>query len=102
MPPSRASGRGGDPRLSGLNGDELSSSRVSQHRAQHCLRTYAPREIDILYLVAEGLPNKLIAARLGVAERTVATHLERLYRRLGVHTRVQAVIVWMADTERTA
>lgn len=59
-----------------------------------------PREEDILRLIALGLPNKRIAIQLGISERTVAAHLERLFTRLGVHSRAEAVAIWLRTTER--
>ena len=50
------------------------------------------RECDVLALVAEGLPNKLIARRLGISEKTVKTHLTRVFQRLGVTDRTQAAL----------
>ena len=49
------------------------------------------REASVLGLLAEGLSARLAARRLGVAERTVHKHQERLYAKLGVHDRVNAV-----------
>ena len=48
-------------------------------------------EIGVLQLVAEGLSSKEIARRLDRSERTVNTHLVRIYRKLGVNSRVGAV-----------
>ncbi len=48
-----------------------------------------PTEIDVARLVAEGLPNKEIAARLFVSPRTVQSHLTHIYRKLDVSSRVQ-------------
>lgn len=48
------------------------------------------RERDTLALVALGMPNKLIARRLGIAEKTVKAHLTSIFRRIGVDNRVQA------------
>lgn len=45
------------------------------------------RELEIAELVAEGLTNVEIGRRLGISRRTVATHLERAYERLGIHSR---------------
>ena len=49
------------------------------------------RERQVLNVAAEGLTAKEIAARLGVRERTVTTHLGRIYGKLGVGSRVAAI-----------
>jgi len=49
------------------------------------------REREILALLADGLVNKQIAARLGISTNTVKTHLELLCDKLGVATRAEAV-----------
>jgi DNA-binding NarL/FixJ family response regulator len=51
------------------------------------------REQEVLALLAEGLPNKAIAARLYLSVRTVEGHLANLYARLGVHSRTEAMRV---------
>jgi DNA-binding NarL/FixJ family response regulator len=50
------------------------------------------REQEILTLVAQGLPNKLIARRLEISERTVKGHLTRVFERIGVTDRTQAAL----------
>jgi DNA-binding NarL/FixJ family response regulator len=50
------------------------------------------RERQVLAVAAEGLTAREIADRLGVRERTVTTHLGRIYGKLGVHGRVGAVL----------
>jgi DNA-binding NarL/FixJ family response regulator len=50
------------------------------------------REREVLALVAEGLPNKLIARRLGIAETTVKAHLTSIFQRIDVTDRTQAAL----------
>jgi DNA-binding NarL/FixJ family response regulator len=54
--------------------------------------TLSPREAEVLALVAEGMPNKLIARRLGISEGTVKAHLTRVYQQIGVTDRTQAAL----------
>ncbi len=50
------------------------------------------REQEVLALVGEGLPNKLIARKLEISEKTVKAHLTRIFRELGVDDRTQAAL----------
>jgi DNA-binding NarL/FixJ family response regulator len=50
------------------------------------------REREILDLLAKGLSNKMIAARLYLSVRTVEGHLANIYTRLGVHSRTEAIL----------
>ncbi len=50
------------------------------------------RQIDVLALLVQGLPNKLIADRLGLAEPTIKTHVAACLRALNVRNRTQAVL----------
>lgn len=51
------------------------------------------RQRDVLLLLCEGLPNKLISRRLGVADATVKTHVASVLRSLNASTRLEAVIL---------
>jgi DNA-binding NarL/FixJ family response regulator len=62
----------------------LERRREAEDRLTH-------REREVLNVAAEGLTAKEIADRLGVRERTVTTHLSRIYGKLGVRTRVAAI-----------
>jgi len=50
------------------------------------------REREVLALVADGLPNKLIARRLEISEKTVKAHLTRVFSAIGVTDRTQAAL----------
>lgn len=52
----------------------------------------SPRERDILELLAEGYPNKLIADRLGLTDGTVRWHLRHVYHKLHVRSRTEAAL----------
>ncbi len=49
------------------------------------------REIDVLYLAAQGLTNKAIGFKLSISDRTVQGHLANIYEKLGVSSRTEAV-----------
>jgi two-component system nitrate/nitrite response regulator NarL len=51
------------------------------------------REREVLALLAEGLSNKAIARRLGVAERTAKFHVESILGKLGAETRSEAIVI---------
>jgi DNA-binding NarL/FixJ family response regulator len=51
------------------------------------------REIEVLQLVAEGWPPTEIAEQLSISRKTVSSHMQRIFTKLGVHTRAQAVAV---------
>jgi DNA-binding NarL/FixJ family response regulator len=50
------------------------------------------RELEVIHLVAEGLPNKQIAHKLGISEHTVKFHLNALMGKLGAQSRTEAVV----------
>ena len=51
-----------------------------------------PREIDILRLISRGCTYARAAERLGLSAHTVATHIKKIYRKLGVHSAGAAVM----------
>ena len=58
-------------------------------------RTLSPRQEQIIGLIALGLSDKEISARLAISPHTVRTYLDRLYQHLGCRTRTHAVALWL-------
>jgi DNA-binding NarL/FixJ family response regulator len=62
-----------------------------QGRPINTLESLTARELEVLRLLARGLRNKEIAARLYVSERTVNFHLANIYQKLNVSGRTEAL-----------
>jgi DNA-binding NarL/FixJ family response regulator len=82
----RAAARGESP-LAPKAASALVSARGERGRLE-----LSPREEEVLALVAEGLPNKLIARRLEIAEKTVKAHLTSVFAAIGVTDRTHAAL----------
>ena len=85
----RAAARGESP-LDPKAARELLVQREAPARAAEPEIT--AREREILVLIAEGLPNKRIAMKLGISEKTVKAHLTSVFSSLGVTDRTQAAL----------
>lgn len=66
--------------------------------ANDILTALTPREREVLQLVAQGLPNRLIARTLGIAEKTVKNHLYAIFAKLDVSDRTQAALFAVTGT----
>jgi two-component system nitrate/nitrite response regulator NarP len=81
--------------------------RVLSEKVQHCvgqhlatsnqLQALTAREMSVLEQVAKGMSNKLIACELDIAEQTVKVHIRSLLKKLNVHSRLAAAVVFMEN-----
>jgi DNA-binding NarL/FixJ family response regulator len=78
-----------DPTVAARVLDEFQSYQKAE--VSEVFQPLTPREREILSLMSEGLPNKTIAARLSISERTVTTHVANIYSKLQVNNRVSAI-----------
>lgn len=68
------------------------ATRLAERSHDPIPASLTPREREVLTLLAEGLANKQIALRLGIAEKTVKAHLTRVFAALDVSDRTQAAL----------
>ena len=83
----------GQGRLDPALASQVLSEFQSYQKAEvaEVFQPLTPREREILQLMSEGLPNKTIASRLSISERTVTTHVANIYSKLHVNNRVSAI-----------
>src|SRR5206468_7691782 len=77
---------------------ERALRRLRHRRAQDAgsaerLARLTPRELEILQLMAEGRSPEAISAALGVTPATLRTHTQNLITRLGVHSKMEALVL---------
>jgi pimeloyl-ACP methyl ester carboxylesterase/DNA-binding CsgD family transcriptional regulator len=73
--------------------EEVASFFRARPATAPALAALTARELELLTLVAEGFDNAQIAARLAISEKTVRNHITRVYAKLGVETRAQAIVL---------
>ena len=89
-----------DPRVlvdgvkSAANGDSPLDARAARHLLKGPRRDHrlTKRERDVLWLVSQGLTNKVIARRLSISEKTVKAHLTKVFTTIAVSDRTQAAL----------
>jgi DNA-binding NarL/FixJ family response regulator len=81
------------PQVTGRLIREFARQRRSRPQPAPALATLTARETEVLGLIAGGLSNGEIARRLVVSEHTVKTHVARVFTKLGLRDRAQAVVL---------
>ena len=72
---------------------------LERHSSQNPLDSLTEREMGVLQLIATGLSNKQIAGKLFISEETVKVHIRNLLRKLNVHSRVAATVLYLEQKE---
>ena len=68
---------------------QVQAQRAAQRNLQQRLDSLTERERDVMRLVIEGLPNKLVADQLDISVRTVEVHRARVFDKMGVKSAVE-------------
>jgi two-component system, NarL family, nitrate/nitrite response regulator NarL len=66
---------------------------VDVQRTAELLQPLTPRELQILRMLSDGLPNKSIAAELQISEHTAKFHVSQILAKLGAESRTEAVAI---------
>lgn len=72
--------------------DALGRRRGERPAPRPAAPALTPREVEIVRALAKGLDNRTLAEQLSVSEKTIKNHLTRVYEKLGVKNRTQAVL----------
>lgn len=75
------------------------SSAGGMQTLEHLRNVLTERQVEVLQLLSQGKPNKLIGRSLGISEGTVKIHLAAIFRALNVRNRTEAVVAAQALTE---
>ncbi|WP_095950919.1 response regulator transcription factor [Variovorax boronicumulans] len=91
---SPSSASGGEPFARGGGGNGGGTQTL-----EHLRSVLTERQVEVLQLLSQGKPNKLIGRSLGISEGTVKIHLAAIFRALNVRNRTEAVVAAQALTE---
>ncbi|MFC5742996.1 LuxR C-terminal-related transcriptional regulator [Dyella tabacisoli] len=75
-----------------VDAHEASDSSLEATLEERLRKLLTERQVDVLRLLSQGKPNKVIARDLGISEGTVKIHLAAIFRALSVRNRVEAVV----------
>ena len=91
-----------DPALSFASHREFLLIARGGNAEESPLQVLSARELDVLRLVADGFANRDIAARLSISEKTVTSHLNHIFEKLGVASRLQAALIYARLVSRAS
>lgn len=74
------------------DGEQYIPPQIASRIGERLLAQLSPREMEVLQLLAKGLSNKEIAARLGLVVGTAKIHVANIFSKLGVSDRTQALV----------
>ena len=80
--------------------DSIKDLLLERRHEQNPLDSLTDREMDVLRQIATGLSNKQIAAQLFISEETVKVHIRNLLRKLNVHSRVAATVLFFEQNNK--
>lgn len=83
-------------------GADTARAPASSQTLEHLRNVLTERQVEVLQLLSQGKPNKLIGRSLGISEGTVKIHLAAIFRALNVRNRTEAVVAAQALTEAQA
>jgi DNA-binding NarL/FixJ family response regulator len=83
-----------DPAIAGIVARRMRAGNAdtAARQAADGVASLTQRERDVLACVAQGLPNRAVADRLGITERTARTHVSNILAKLGLSSRTQAAL----------
>jgi len=99
VPPGIVAGMAQQPGTEALVRGGAAGGSGSGQTLEHLRSVLTERQVEVLQLLSQGKPNKLIGRSLGISEGTVKIHLAAIFRALNVRNRTEAVVAAQALTE---
>lgn len=89
----------GIPASASVGAFQPGSAAAASQTLEHLRNVLTERQVEVLQLLSQGKPNKLIGRALGISEGTVKIHLAAIFRALNVRNRTEAVVAAQSLTE---
>ncbi|MFV0678324.1 MULTISPECIES: response regulator transcription factor [Variovorax] len=99
VPPGIVAGMAQQPGTESLVRGGAAGGGSGGQTLEHLRSVLTERQVEVLQLLSQGKPNKLIGRSLGISEGTVKIHLAAIFRALNVRNRTEAVVAAQALTE---